>query len=459
MMSELLMRQIDENPFQLVYSLIFLCAIIHTFLSPKLIALSHRIQHRHIEHLAKESRVEKNHKRVSLLAQLVHLLGELELVFGLWVVPLFALLAYERGWQGAVDYLSGVHYTEPLFVFAIMAAAATRPILNLSENMLRRVASLGGGGPGAWWIAILTLAPLLGSFITEPAAMTIAALLLGRQFFRLRPSRHFEYATLGLLFVNISVGGTLTNFAAPPILMVAGPWDWSSLHLLSTIGWKAVIAIVISNLAYYAFFRKEFANLADFKRNHELKEVELTSADQSDVVPLWIKGVHIAAMAWIVFNAHDPVLFLGGFALLVLFMRMTPLHQNHLVLRNPLLVACFLAGLVIHGGLQGWWISPVLGNLEDTALLFISTGLTAFNDNAAITYLSTLVENFSAEAKYAVVAGAVAGGGLTIIANAPNPAGAAILNKYFKNKAILPLHLAAGAALPTIIVVLCFLLL
>ena len=90
--------------------------------------------------------------------------------------------------------------------------------------------------------------------------------------------------------------------------------------------------------------------------------------------------------------------------------------------------------------------------------MLCATVLTAFNDNAAITFLSTLVPNFTDPLKYAVVAGAVAGGGMTVIANAPNPAGQAILKRYFKN-GVNPGMLALAAAVPTVVVVLCFLLL
>jgi Na+/H+ antiporter NhaD/arsenite permease-like protein len=122
-----------------------------------------------------------------------------------------------------------------------------------------------------------------------------------------------------------------------------------------------------------------------------------------------------------------------------------------------LLVGFFLGGLVIHGGLQGWWIAPFLGALGEVPLMFSSTILTAFNDNAAITFLSTLVPGFTRGLKYAVVAGAVAGGGLTVIANAPNPAGQAILKGHFEN-GIAPIRLLMGAIIPTIIMVLCFLI-
>mgnify|MGYP001553391233 FL=1 len=118
----------------------------------------------------------------------------------------------------------------------------------------------------------------------------------------------------------------------------------------------------------------------------------------------------------------------------------------------------FLAGLVIHGGLQGWWIQPVLGSLGEVALFAGATILTAFNDNALITYLATLVPGFTEQLKFAVVSGAVTGGGLTVIANAPNPAGQSILQRYFPN-GISPLGLLLGALLPTLIVAASFMIL
>ena len=118
----------------------------------------------------------------------------------------------------------------------------------------------------------------------------------------------------------------------------------------------------------------------------------------------------------------------------------------------------FLAGLVTHGALQGWWIAPVLGSLTEQPLFWSATFLTAFNDNALITYLSTLVPDLSETLKFAVVAGAVTGGGLTVIANAPNPAGQAILGKYFPN-GISPLWLATSALVPTLVAAACFMLL
>ena len=85
--------------------------------------------------------------------------------------------------------------------------------------------------------------------------MTICALLLRQKFYALKPSKRLSYATLGLLFVNISVGGTLTHFAAPPVVMVATKWSWDLIYMLTSFGWKAALGIIIANIVYYLRFR------------------------------------------------------------------------------------------------------------------------------------------------------------------------------------------------------------
>jgi len=452
----------EAEPFNLVATGIFLLAIVHTFFAGKIRHWGHVVEERHAAGLKSGTATEDSDQDryrdgvpddVSFFGQVLHFFGEIEVVFGLWALALAVAIAVHAGTQTAIGYLSGVNYTEPLFVVVIMAMAATRPVVRLAEAGLRRVAALGGGTPFAWWVALLVLAPVLGSFITEPAAMTVGALLLARQFYAFEPSAKLRYATLGLLFVNISVGGTLTHFAAPPVLMVAGPWGWGFGHMLANFGWKALIGIVVATALYGFYFRKELCSLAGQPRTGS------TEADGGDApVPTWVVGVHLGFLAWTVWAAHYPVLFIGGFLFFAAFLQATAHHQTKLDLRGPVLVGFFLAGLVIHGGLQGWWIAPVLSGLEPTALFWGATLLTAFNDNAAITYLATLVPGFSDAAKYAVVAGAVAGGGLTVIANAPNPAGLSILQRFFP-EGLSPVKLAIAALVPTLVMAGCFLLL
>jgi hypothetical protein len=445
--AELAMR-VQVEPFNAIATGVFLLAILHTFAAARFAGLAHRVQHRSDE----EARARGRPASPSLAAEGLHFLGEVEVVFGLWAVVLLLATTWYAGWEAAKHYVSEtVDYTEPLFVVVIMALASTRPIVGFAESALRRVAGAGGATPAAWWMTILTIGPILGSFITEPAAMTICALLLARQFYDLQPSTRLKYATLGVLFVNVSIGGTLTQFAAPPVLMVARPWGWDISFMVANFGWRAILAIVASTAVYFVFFRQELRSLAS---RSPVPDVELPDDEAPGPgllpVPPWVVAVHLAFMAWTVLNAHYPALFLGGFLFFLGFARATSPYQSQVELKTPLLVGFFLAGLVIHGGLQGWWIAPVLGRLPDLPLFLGATALTAVNDNALITYLATLVPNLSDELKLAVVQGAVVGGGLTVIANAPNPAGQALLGRFFDG-AISPLGLLAGALVPTLL--------
>ncbi|EDY83367.1 conserved hypothetical protein [Verrucomicrobiia bacterium DG1235] len=460
---ETLKMRAAADPFNVVATLIFFLAIAHTFVAGNLMKLAHKYEHDHDHKVATGEIPHVGDKRpVSFKATLFHFLGEVEAVFGLWLLPLMGAIIFMKGglaegWGIATNYIDTRNYVEPMVVVVLMAIASSRPIVQSAERNVTLIAGLGGRSPGAYWFSILTIAPLLGSFITEPAAMTIAAILLGQQFYKYNPSPTHKYATLGILFVNISVGGTLTHFAAPPVLMVAGTWGWDMPFMFSNYGWKAVIGILISNFVYYAIFRKSFADLKT-----KVAAVDTSGEVKEQYAPVWVAAVHAIFLAWTIIVLHHPALFIGGFLFFLAFTMATDHHQYQIQLKGPMLVGFFLAGLVTHGGLQGWWISPVLSSLTELPLFIGSTVLTAFNDNAAITYLASQVPAFSepeaAALRYAVVAGAVTGGGLTVIANAPNPAGQSLLSKYFDG-GIAPIKLLAGALLPTFILALCFMLL
>jgi len=548
---EILWNRAQEEPFNLAALLIFFCAIVHTFLASNFMILSHKWEHEH-ENKIRQGLAEKD--SVHYGAGLFHFLGEVEVIFGVWALVLLVTIIGFFDWKTAVNYIAhDVNFVEAMFVVTIMTLAATRPILKLSETIMQKIADLLGGSLTAWWFTILSLGPILGSLITEPAAMTISALLLSRKFFHLQPTSKFKYATLGLLFVNISVGGTLTHFAAPPVMMVAAPWQWDTLHMFTHFGWKAILGILVANGLYFLLFRKELSELqhdfsveelkhriqtelikrkdllAQFEKigpetaktlafeetlhlkteevflhiktrlekdflphllekgidadlikeafDKRFEEVKLKKLRQllpgllpedqrplfvdpewdnrDDPVPVWLIAAHVLFMAWTIFNAHYPGLFIPGLLFFLGFAQVTVPFQNRIDLKPPLLVGFFLGGLVVHGGVQGWWIEPVLSRLGEIPLMLGATILTAFNDNAAITFLSTLVPTFTDSLKYAVVAGAVAGGGLTVIANAPNPAGQSLLKKHFDD-AVSPVGLLKGALLPTVITWLCF---
>jgi len=446
-----LLGRIQADPFNLVATLIFFAAIVHTFLAARFRAVSHRFEVECERMAAGGGAVDlRRLDRKKFWAVVFHFLGEVEAVFGVWLIPLGLAILVMKGAGVASHYLSGVNFTEPIFVVVIMAIASSRPILQFAEGSLKKFADLGGGSPAAWWFAILTIGPLLGSFITEPAAMTICALLLVGKFYKLNPSMNLRYVTLGLLFVHISIGGTLTHFAAPPVVMVASKWNWDTPFMLVHFGWKAAACILISNTLAFVVFRRELFSM---------KAERSGEAEGQNPVPVTVIVCHLLFIGFVVYAAHYAAMVVLAFLFFLAFVAATERNQEAIGLRGPVLVGFFLAGLVIHGGCQQWWIEPVLTSLNPTQLLLGSTALTAFNDNAAITYLASLVPGFSDQAKLAVVAGAVAGGGLTVIANAPNPAGQSILQSHFGENGVNALKLLLAALIPTAICVAVFLLL
>ena len=441
-----LLHRIENDPFNALATALFALAILHTFCVSYFQKKAHDLQERHTAKL-KQKGLEST-VSVCFRAQALHFLGEVEAIFGIWVLPLLVFMASHKGFGAMVHYFEGLNFTEPFFVVIIMAIASTRPVLYLAESILSQIVRLAKGTVLAWWFVILTLGPILGSFITEPAAMTLSALMLARKFYQLTPSNLLKYATLGLLFVNVSVGGTLTPFAAPPILMVAAKWGFSLKFTFFNIGLHACLGILAANTLFALLFRKEFKALEAKNQGLEAKP---------DPIPLWVVAVHVFFLGWTVLFLHTPGLYVGGFLFFLGFMQATGQYQEQLSLRGPLLVGFFLAGLVVHGGLQQWWIEPVLSRLGETTLYFGAMALTAFNDNAAITYLASLVPSFqnNLDLQVAVVEGAVTGGGLTVIANAPNPAGQSILSRYFP-EGVSPLKLFLAALVPTAVMVVFF---
>lgn len=383
----------------------------------------------------------------SVRENLLHFLAETEIVFGLWGAALVLGIAVLSGSiADAVAYVEGLNFNEPKFVFVVMVVAATRPVVQLAEALILLAARLLPWPAGvSFYLAALILGPLLGSLITEPAAMTLLALVLKHRYFDRGISSKLAYATLGLLFVNISIGGTLTHFAAPPVLMVAAKWNWDTSFMFAHFGWRAAASCAVSTAVMALWFRKELA--------------VLTFEPDTDVrLPAWLTVTHVAFLALVVAFAHHPDIFFGIFVLFLGLATATREYQDELKLREGLLVGFFLAGLVTLGSLQAYWLKPLIQSLDGGALFFGATGLTALTDNAALTYLGSLVEGISDELKYALVAGAVTGGGLTVIANAPNPAGVGILQdaKVFADEGVSPLGLFLGALFPTITAVVFF---
>lgn len=400
------------------------------------LAVLHTFSTRYFEHLAHTQPVHSG---------LFHLLGEVEAVFGLWAFLLLVGMALVAGWGPTTEYLDAQRFVEPMFVFVIMVIAASRPVMQLAGDAVASAArALPLPRELALFFVSLAAVPLLGSFITEPAAMTLAALMLRQTIFARGASARLRYATLGVLFVNVSIGGTLTNFAAPPVLMVAAKWDWSTGHMLATLGWKAALAVLLNAALLTFTFRRELRSLG-----------APAARGAAGRVPPFFVAINVALLVLVVCTNHHAEIFMGLFLFFLGLAEAYKRHHDRLMLREGLMVAFFLAGLVVLGGQQRWWLQATLTNLDDSALFFGATALTAITDNAALTYLGSLVDGISEQFKYALVAGAVAGGGLTVIANAPNPAGFALLKDTFEDESINPFQLLFAALPPTVIAIAC----
>jgi len=423
------MNSSPDQATQWIAAAIFAVALLHTFTAKQFERLSHRFP-RH--------------------SGVFHLLGEVEVVFGLWAIVLVVVMALVAGGSTALNYAETRNYTEPLFVFVVMVVAASRPVLQTVLAAVDRAARWlpVPGTLATAWLGLAAV-PLLGSLITEPAAMTIAALLLAPHIFKPAMPERIKYLALGVLFVNVSIGGTLTAYAAPPVLMVASTWQWDSAFMLAQFGWKAAIAVLINATAAAFVLRKHLLNA----------HAVLAQAPPSQPVPPTVVLVHVALLGGVVVFAHHPVVFLGLFLMFLGFTQAYERHQSPLIIKEALLVGFFLAGLVVLGGLQQWWLEPIVSSLTPVALFFGALGLTAITDNAALTYLGSLIPDMSDAAKYMLVAGAVAGGGLTVIANAPNPAGVALLKRGFADETIGAGGLLLGALGPTAVAATVFLLL
>ncbi len=419
------------NPLELISTVLFFIAILHTFFVTKFERIAHKFQ------------------KKSLWYNFWHLFSEVEVVFGIWSIVFLLMAVILSGHHPVVTYVESLNFTEPIFVFVIMCIAATRPVIHFAEKIILFISRhLPLSERTSYYIATMIIGPILGSFITEPAAMTVTAMILLNSFYHESVSLKFKYATIALLFVNVSIGGTLTHFAAPPVLMVANKWSWGTSHMITHFGYKSVIAIIVSTLLFTRLFRKDL--------NGSIRKKELP---ENYLIPKgWKIFVHLFFLFSVVYNAHHVIIFITIFFSFIGFMMITEKYQDKLKVRESLMVAFFLGGLITLGTMQAWWLKPLLSQMGESTIFWGATALTSITDNAALTYLGTLA-SLSERARYALVAGAVAGGGLTVIANAPNPAGFGILRESFGPDGINPMRLFLWAIIPTTIAIICLLFL
>jgi Na+/H+ antiporter NhaD/arsenite permease-like protein len=402
-------------------TLIFIFAVLHSFFA----GVIHQIG--------------EKYSRGTILGLALRNLGEIEIAFGLWAcIYILITLAFDTP-DAAKKYFVPSTYSAPLFVFAIMATCSTKPITYFAQKLIDRLGSLTSTVAGIKrsfgdFVLTLTIGPLLGSFITEPAAMTVTALILSQQIFSQAVTTRFKYATIGLLFVNVSIGGTLTPYAAPPILMVAKLWGWNIQYMLFHFGWKAIICIVLNTVIVALIFRKELFAL-------------VPTCAELPRIPSWIIWIHFVLLFIMILNQDSLFYFMGAFCLLLGLVKATVKHQTKLKLRESLMVAFFLGGIIVLGEPQRWWLAPILKNLDHLMLYLGATATTGIVDNALLTFLASQIPDLSNESRYLVTAGSIIGGGLTVIANAPNLVGYRILVPYFGPSGVRQLKLFT-AALP-----------
>ncbi|MFM8316405.1 MAG: putative Na+/H+ antiporter, partial [Deltaproteobacteria bacterium] len=310
----------------MIGTLFFGVAVLHTFAVKRFQSLAAKFP---------EGSVKEN---------LFHLLGEIEVVFGFWAGVWFLYSCFTTSYSETLHYIESLNFNEPLFVFVIMTVAATRPVIFAARKLIFFLSGLiPVHSKISRYLMTLILGPLLGSFITEPAAMTVTALILLNEFYNQNVSEKFKYFTVGVLFVNVSIGGVLTHYAAPPVLMVAGKWGWDSAFMMTHFGWKAIIAVVGNALLGTLLFAKE------------LKSQQMTSKENARV-PFWLIVIHLLFLVGIVLSAHHPVMFLAMFLFFLGIADISKEYQDPIQLKSSLLVAFFLAGLVVFGQMQTWWL-------------------------------------------------------------------------------------------------------
>lgn len=412
--SELLL-DVSTTPFDLFSALFFFLAIVHALSTRYLAELADKLERK------KSTKIDLGVFPRSFRIELVRFLSETEVVFGLWVIPQLIAMTYFYNWNHVLEFLDGLHFVEPLYVATVLIVILSRPIEEIIEQTFGALSRIDKGSCRIWWWLALTLGPLLGSVLKETSAMLISCAILADRFFTAKPSTRFKYVTFALLLVNVSLGGALTNFGSSSILMVRDTWGWTSSFVFNSFGIPVLLSIFTLNFIVYLFFRKELQKL----------ELPISEYESGTPCQLWVKLAYVAILAWIIFHGNYPVVFIGTLVLFVGLHQAIFGKKEELKLRPGIMIGFFLAGLIIHGTLQEWWVSPLFRHCSEQGLFPLSVVLSAFNQNALVTYMALHVQAFNDLDKYYIVAGSLLGGGLTLFGNSPNFAAFSILRPFF----------------------------
>lgn len=421
-------------------TLLFFFSIVHTFLTPWFYNRFQICQHR-------KTIFPERWKKYLWLSECYRLLGKVEIVFILWAVPLFLLFLCTEGYKMTISYFNSRNYIFSLFIIIMLILLESRPIVYLSERIFSSIAKIGKQSPRCWWWTLMIATPLSSVLLKETGAMIIATALLARNFYKFSPSTRFAYATMGLLFSNISLGGLTTGLSSRALFIILPSVKWGNGFILKYFCWKAIIAMLVSTTVYYLIFRKEFARFP---------KLVTGSSSVKEHIPKWIICVHILLICAVILARFVPLLMVAILMFYLGFQKFTIFYQRPIRIGKACFVGLFYAGLVIFGELQEWWVLELMHRMSDFGYMMTSYVLSIFLDNALVNYL---VHNLPVATDcflYLVIAGCMSAGGLTIISNIPNIVGYLALRPFFPSSSFSLGWLFLFALGPSIIAVMTF---
>lgn len=429
-----------SSPLRVGAAVFFFLSILHTFCTPFFYKRFQICQH-------KKMIFPEKWRKYLWLSESYRLLSSVDVIFIFWSVPLFLWFLYSEGYAEAIDYFNHRNYLFALFIMIMLILLESRPIVYLSECIFLTIAKIGKQSPKCWWWTLMLGAPFSAILLKETGAMIIAATLLVRYFYKFAPSLRFSYATMGLLFSNISVGGLITDISSRALLLVSPALKGEQEFVIRHFSWKAVIAIFLSTTTYYLMFRKEFDHFPKVVKNASI-------ADER--VPIWLICLHVLFVAAIMSVRSVPLLMIGILILYLGLHQFTIFYQNSIRVTKVCCVGLFYAGLLILGGLQEWWMLVIMHRMSDFGYMFTSYILSMFLDNVLVNYL---VHNLSVATDcflYLVIAGCMSAGGVTILANAPNIVGYLIIKPFFPTSPVSLGRLFVFALGPSLIALMTF---